>query len=218
MRPPPVGAGFEPARLTRDRDLEILGRETAYRGFFRIERIRVRHRRFAGGWSGPIEREVFDHAPTVAVLPYDPVRDSVVMIEQLRAGPLAHGAEPWLLEIVAGFIEPGEPPEAVAHREAAEEAGLSLAELEPIASYYTSPGASSEYLTLYCARVDAAGAGGVHGQPDEGEDIRVAVLPYAVARAALRTGAIVSSPAIIALQWLALNRRRLRKKWASQPP
>ena len=204
---------MKPTRLGRARDLDILGRETPFRGFFRIERIRLRHRRFAGGWSGEIVREMLDHAPTVAVLPYDPVRDSVVLIEQLRAGPLARGAEPWLLEIVAGFIEPGETPEDVARREAAEEAGLSPTDLEPIARYYPSPGASSELLTLFCARVDAIGAGGIHGHPDDGEDIRATALPYAAARAALRDGAIESSPAIIALQWLALNRRRLRKKW-----
>ena len=204
---------MKPTRLSRARDLDILGRESPFRGFFRIERIRLRHRLFAGGWSPEIVREVLDHAPTVAVLPYDPVGDSVVLIEQLRAGPLARGAEPWLLEIVAGFIEPGETPEDVARREAAEEAGLSLADLEPIARYYPSPGASSELLTLFCARVDAAAAGGIHGHPDEGEDIRATALPYAAARAALRDGAIESSPAIIALQWLTLNRRRLRKKW-----
>ena len=204
---------MKPTRLSRARDLDILGRESPFRGFFRIERIRLRHRLFAGGWSPEIVREVLDHAPTVAVLPYDPVGDSVVLIEQLRAGPLARGAEPWLLEIVAGFIEPGETPEDVARREAAEEAGLSLADLEPIARYYPSPGASSELLTLFCARVDAAAAGGIHGHPDEGEDIRATALPYAAARAALRDGAIEWSPAIIALQWLTLNRRRLRKKW-----
>ncbi len=198
---------------SRARDLEILGRDNPFRGFFGIERYRLRHRLFAGGWSEEIAREVFIHGPTVAVLPYDPARDSVVMIEQLRAGPIGHGREPWLLEVIAGFIEPGEAPEAVAHREAREEAGITLAELETIAAYYPSPGSSTEYLTLYCARVDAVGAGGIHGHRDEGEDIRVAVLPYPAARNALRAGEIESSPSIIALQWLALNRRRLRKKW-----
>ena len=200
-------------RLTRARDIEVLRRETPYRGFFRIDRFRLRHRLFGGGLSGEIVREVFAHAPTVAVLPYDPALDSVVMIEQFRAGPFGRGAEPWLLEIVAGFVEPGESPEAVAHREAAEEAGITLTELVPIASYYPSPGSSSEYLTLFCARIEATNAGGIHGHPSEGEDIRVTVLHYTAARAALRAGRIESSPAIIALQWLALNRRRLRRKW-----
>ena len=201
-------------RPTRARDIEVLGRESAYRGFFRLDRYRLRHRLFAGGFSGEIVREVLAHAPTVAVLPYDPALDSVVLIEQFRAGPFGHGAEPWLLEIVAGFIEPGEGAEAVARREAAEEAGITLAEMVPIAGYYPSPGSSSEYITLFCARVDATDAGGIHGHASEGEDIRVVVLPYAAARAALRAGGIEASPAIIALQWLALNRRRLRKKWA----
>ena len=205
-------------RFTRARDLEVLGRETAYRGFFRIHRYRLRHRLFAGGWSPEIVREVFEHGPTVAVLPYDPVRDSVVMIEQLRAGPVAQGSEPWLLEIVAGFIEEGETPEAVAHREAAEEAGLRLRTLEPIAAFYPSAGSSSEYLRLYCARVEAGAAGGLHGHAHEGEDIRASVLPYADARAALRSGRIESSHAIIALQWLALNRRRLRRQWCEADP
>ena len=203
--------------LSRARDLDILGRDSPFRGFFAVERYRLRHRLFAGGWSEEITREVFMHGPTVAVLAYDPIRDSVVIIEQLRAGPVGHGREPWLLEIVAGLIEEGEAPEAVARREAREEAGITLGDLELIAGYYPSPGSSSEYLTLYCARVDAADAGGIHGHPDEGEDIRVVVLSFAAARNALRDGKIESSHAIIALQWLALNRRRLRKMWCPKP-
>ncbi len=205
------------ATLSRARDLNIVGRDSPFRGFFGVDRFRLRHRLFAGGWGEEMTREVFMHPPTVAVLPYDPERDSVVMIEQLRAGPLGHGGEPWLLEIVAGFMEKGEAPQAVARREACEKAGIALADLEPIASYYPSPGSSSEYLTLFCARVDARDAGGIHGHPGEGEDIQVRVLPYPSARDALRDGDIVSSHAIIALQWLALNRRRLREAWSPQP-
>ena len=192
-------------------DVEILGREAAYDGYLKIQRLRMRHRLYAGGTSGEIAREVIERGHAVAVLPYDPVRDEVVMIEQLRIGALLRGdAAPWLLEVIAGVVEPGEEGHEVARRESLEEAGLTIDEVTEILTHYTSPGILTETITLYHATVDAASAGGVHSLAAEGEEIRVHVLGFEAALAALAEGRITSGPAVVALQWLALNRAALR--------
>ncbi len=196
-------------------EVEIIDKSTAYQGHYRVDRYRLRHTRFAGGWGREIDREVLERGHAVAVLPYDPGADAVVLIEQFRIGAYLHGGgdSPWLLEIVAGLFDADEGPEEVARREAAEEAGLELGELVPVAAFYTSPGAVTEHIEVYCARVDSRGAGGIHGLEEEGEDIRVLVMPFAEAMAALAAGRIRNSPALVALQWLALNREDLRARW-----
>ncbi len=200
----------------RPDDVEIIDRATVFEGYFRLDRYRLRHRLFAGGWSKEISREVLERGHAAAVLPYDPERDAVVLIDQFRAGPFARSAgdSPWLLEIVAGIIDGEETPEFVVRREAAEEAGLTITETIPIANYYTSPGAVSEHIEVYLGRVDSAGAGGIHGLESESEDIRVVPVSFDEAMAWLAAGRIMASPAIIALQWLALNRDRVRERWA----
>ena len=193
------------------RDVEVLARETVFQGYFRVDRYTLRHRLFRGGWSRPIQRELFERGHAAAVLPYDPKRDRVLLIEQFRIGPYAHGGSPWQIEIVAGILHEGESPAELARREALEEAGCVLSsELLPVAAYYMSPGAVSEHLTLFCALTDLADAGGIHGLEDEDEDIRVHVPSFDEAMAWLAAGRIQNSPAIIALQWLALHRSRLR--------
>lgn len=199
--------------MAGDGKVEVIKRETVYDGYCRVERLRLRHRLFAGGMSTEIDREVVRRGHAVAVLPYDPVRDEVVLIEQFRIGAYVHADEPWLVETVAGIVEDGEENEAVARREAREEAGVELGELVPVASYFASPGTMTEYVRIYCARVDASGAGGVHGMADEGEDIRVIALPFAEALATLKEGRIESGHTLIALLWLALNRDDLRQRW-----
>jgi ADP-ribose pyrophosphatase len=173
----------------------------------------LRFRRFDGTWSHEVGREVFDRGHAVAVLPYDPVRDEVIVIEQFRAGPFAAGDDPWMREIVAGAIEEGEQPDEVAHRECLEETGLAPAFVERIAGYYTSAGSISEFLTLYAARVDTGNAGGIHGLRDEGEDIRVHTLAAAEAFKELDDGRIRTGPAVASLNWLRAHRAALRERW-----
>ena len=199
-------------RFGRD-DVTIMSRETVFRGYFRVDRYLLCHRLFGGAWSRPLTREVFERGHAVAVLPYDPVRDSVVLIEQFRVGPLAAGDGPWLLEVIAGIIEEGEVPEDVARRETREETDLNIGALEPIADCYASPGGTSERVRVFCALADVRGAGGIHGNAAEGEDIRVAVMGFEAALAALEDGRVRASPAVVGLQWLALNRTRLRTAW-----
>jgi len=200
-----------------ENDVEILLREDLYRGFFRVEGVRLRHRRFAGDWTPPLTRELFARREVTCVLPYDPVADRVVLLEQFRVGALDRPGSPWLLELVAGINEPGEAPDDVARREAREEAGIELGELEPVCRYLVSPGGTNERVHLFCARVDATTANGVHGLEEENEDILVHSLPVDEALAALASGRIDNAASIIALQWLALNRAALRERWSSGP-
>lgn len=194
-------------------DVEILQREECFRGFYRIDRLRLRHRQFAGGMGPLLTRELFVRHDAVCVLPYDPQRDEVVLIEQFRVGALEAGVNPWLLELVAGLIDKDEQPEEVARREAVEEAGLTLGALWPISQYLPSPGGSNELVHLFVGRCDSSQAAGIHGLEEEGEDIRVHVLPLEDALQALRDGRVNNAASMLALQWLALNRAEVRGLW-----
>ena len=200
--------------MNRDDDVEVVEREACFRGFYQLDRLHLRHRLFAGDMGKLISRELFVRHDAVCVLPYDPQRDCVVLIEQFRVGALDKSVNPWLIELVAGLIDKDEQPEEVARREAVEEAGLELAELWPLTQYYPSPGGSDERVHLYVGRCDSHGAGGVHGLEEEGEDIRVLVWSLDEALAALDDGRIDNAASIIALQWLALNRDKVRERWA----
>lgn len=194
-------------------DVDVRKREAVFEGFFKVERLALRHRRFRGDWSEIFQRELFIRPDATCVLPYDPVRDEVVLIEQFRAGALGRQQVPWLLELVAGIHDKDEDPEAVARREAEEEAGLNVTDMEPILSYLVSPGGSDELVHLYCGRVDSAGAGGIHGLDEENEDILVHVYPALEAIAMIGSTAVNNAAALIALQWFSTHRERIRNKW-----
>ncbi len=194
-------------------DVEVIEREPCYKGFYKLDRLRLRHRLFAGGMGPEIRRELFVRHDAVCVLPYDPQRDCVVLIEQFRVGALDKSHNPWLLELVAGLIDQDEEPEEVARREAIEEAGLTLGALWPISAYYPSPGGSDERVHLFVGRCDSRLAAGIHGLEEEGEDIRVHVWSFEEALQAVRDGRIDNAASIIALQWLALNRAEVRGLW-----
>ena len=179
-----------------ENDVEILEKTEAFKGYFRIDRYRLRHRLFRGGWSEEMTREVFERGHAAAVLPYDPDHDAVVLIEQFRVGALAAGRPPWLLEIVAGIIEDDETAEDVARREALEEANCRITDLIPIADYLVSPGGTSESATVFCGRVDSRGLGGIHGAAAENEDIRVLVTPFSEAVELLNAGRINNAVAL----------------------
>ena len=198
-------------------DIEILEKELCYQGFFRMERYTLRHRLFNGAWGKPIIRELMERGHAAAVLPYDPASDQVVLIEQFRIGAVSAPVGSWLLEIVAGIIELDESAEQVVRREAVEEAGCTILELIPLYDYLVSPGGTSERIALYCGRVDASlSVGGFYGIEDEGDDIKVHVMPFAEALSLLNTGKIAAASAIIALQWLALNRDYVRSCWLTE--
>jgi ADP-ribose pyrophosphatase len=194
-------------------DVEIFEKTVCFEGFFRLERYRLRHRLFNGDWSCPVVRELFDRGHAAAVLPYDPIRDEVILIEQFRIGALAAPGGPWLLEIVAGMIETDETAEEVVKRESVEETDCVITDLIPLYDYLVSPGGTTERVALFCGRVDSTHADGVHGAIEEGEDIKVHVVTLDAALTLLKSGTLNSANLIIALQWLALNRDYVQALW-----
>lgn len=199
-------------------DVELLGRDVMFQGFFRLDRLRLRHRTFAGGWTPEFTRELFERGEAVCVLLFDPLRDRVVLTEQFRPGALADEQSPWLLEVVAGMVEPGETYEDVARRESLEEAGCVVEQLLPICRYWVSPGGTSERVALYCALIDSEPLGGLHGMADEHEDIRLCSLPFSEAWRLLEQGRINNAATIMALQWLKLNHSNLRDRGLPECP
>ena len=193
---------------------EILDTSLCYQGFFRVDKLRLRHSLFAGGQSEVLVRELVQRSDAVAVLPYDPTTDRVILIEQFRTGAIGGPMGPWLLEIVAGLIDPGERAETAAMRETREETGCVPVALHHLYDYYSTPGGFKERVSLYVARVDASQASGIHGQSDEGEDIRIRVVGADEAIGLMESGLIASAQPIVALQWLRLNRTILRADWA----
>jgi nudix-type nucleoside diphosphatase (YffH/AdpP family) len=198
--------------------VEPLALDRPYARYFSIEEHQLRHRRFDGRMSAPIERAVFTSGDAVTVLPFDPARRRVLLIEQFRAGPFARrDPHPWCLEAVAGRCDPGERPEATARREAREEAGLALGRIERIAAYYTSPGTMAEHITAFVGEAALDGAGGVHGVAAEDEDIRVLVLPLAEALELAAAGEVNNGPLLISILWLGREADRLAAAWSSAP-
>lgn len=194
-------------------DVEISEREEVYKGFFRMERMQLRHRKFAGDWSASLKRELVVRRDAAGVLLYDPQLDAVALIEQFRIGATDRANSPWLFELVAGLIDTGETPAEVARREAVEEAGCEVLALEPVFELFSSPGGSNEYMHIFCGRCGLHDAGGIHGLPEEHEDIRVHVVEFAAAVDMMQQGLLRNAHTIIAMQWLQLNRERLRALW-----
>ena len=184
-----------------------------YSGFFKLSGIELQHDLFAGGQSRVLRRELIDRGQAIAVLPYDPVRDEIVLVEQFRIGAGQDENGPWMMEIIAGYQEPGEAAEEVAFREAFEEAGCEVTELLSMFKYYSSPGGSNEQIQIFLGRTESSGISGIHGLDEEGEDIKVHVISSQQAFDWLDSGKIDSAAPIIALLWFRLNRDRIREKW-----
>ena len=197
-------------------DVEIIHREDLYKRFFRVEKIVLRHKLFAGGWGKEINRELFVRGEAVAVVLYDPVHDLIGMVEQFRVGALNEPHSPWCYEVVAGMVDDGEQPEEVARRELLEEANIKPYALEYICNYISSPGGCDEKLHLYCGLCDLQNAGGIYGLAEENEDIRMQVFAAKDVFSELLNGAFNNAAALICLQWLQLNRSRLRAQKATE--
>lgn len=195
-------------------DVAVQTRHYPYSKFFSVEEYDLSFRRFDGTMSPVVNRATFVTGDAVTVLPYDPVRDRVLLIEQFRAGPYARGdANPWQLEAIAGRIDPGETPEDAARREAKEEAGLVLGALLPVAQYYPSTGAKTEYLYSYVATVDLPdGVAGLFGMDDESEDIRGHLASFDAMMQMVASGEIANAPLILTALWLQRDRGRLRRE------
>lgn len=192
--------------------VEIMSKTRDHDNWFLMEEFDLTHPRFDGSQTDLIKRAVFVMADAVTVLPYDPVHDTVMLIEQFRAGVFRRGdPHPWSVEVIAGRIDGGETPEEAALREAREETGLDLRELVKINSYYASPGATTEYLTSYVGLADlSARVDGVGGLESEDEDIRSITVPFERLMEAVANGEAENAPLLLSAYWLAANRDRLR--------
>lgn len=194
--------------MTED-DVDILSQDRQYRGYAKIDKVTLRHRLFAGGWSKPITRELIERGHAVAVLPYDPVRDEVILIRQFRIGTWGAGEAPWMVETVAGIIEEGEQAEDVARRETMEETGCTLGALHHVCDYFVSPGIMTEKITVYCGITDTTNAGGNFGLEEEGEDIQAFTMPLNAIRDDVNAGRFVDAKIMLAIMWLSQNRDSL---------
>ncbi|GIU10968.1 ADP-ribose diphosphatase [Shewanella glacialipiscicola] len=192
------------------KDIEIIGKKSLYQGFFSLDEYTFKHKLFAGGWSQPVTREVFERGHAVVVLPYDIKQDKIVLIEQVRFPALATTKSPWLMELVAGMIAPEETAVDVAHRELFEETGLVANSMHFINSYLASPGGSTERFYFYWADIDSSNARGLHGLAEEHEDIRLHVMSREQAYNSMLNGEIDNASTVIGLQWLQLNYQQLR--------
>lgn len=195
------------------KDYEVVEKQIKYKGFFSLVKYYLRHKLFDDQWSPFFYREILERPSAVAVLPYDPLLDRVILIQQFRAGALANSQNPWLIEIIAGCLAGTENPEEVAIREAQEEAGCKLQVLQLLYDYFVSPGGSNEQIKIYIGKIDATGIGGIHGIVEEHENINVLNLTTEEAFTMLHRGEIKTAPAILSLQWLEYNRKNLNKLW-----
>jgi ADP-ribose pyrophosphatase len=198
-----------------DDRLEIVDSERRLDGWLAVDLLRLRHRRFDGAWTPILERTVVRRGGAVVVLPYDPARDEVVLIEQFRAGAVADTTTAWLIETVAGLRDQQGSAEATARRELVEEAGLEAKDVLQLWEGYSTPGFADEYLWGFVARVDSTEVVGHHGLDEEDEDIRPFVLGFDEAMAWWRAGRLRNVPLITTLLALAAERPRLRAAWGA---
>ena len=202
-------------QLMIEEDVKIKHKNLVHDGFCHLERYEMQHRLFNGGWTPVYTRELMIKPSVVAALPYDPLCNKVVLIEQFRVGALGKNSTPWLIEIVAGIMDRAftENYEELIRREMLEEAGLDIEALLPICDYLVTPGCSTEKVKLFCAKVDSSKAPKFCGLASEHEDIKIHVVTTGEAFAAVRSGQINNAAAIIALQWLELNLKDVNQKW-----
>ncbi|MCV2872862.1 NUDIX domain-containing protein [Defluviimonas sp. WL0050] len=204
--------GLHLRRRAGREDVAVARKRQVYANYFAVEESDLRFRRFDGSMSPEVNRAVFISGDATVVLPYDPVRDRVLLVEQFRMGPHGRGdPQSWLIETVAGRIDGGESPEEAALREAREEAGLAIRELIPALNCYPSPAAMAEYLYTYIGIADlpddAAGIGGVEG---EAEDIRAHIVPFSTLMELVESGEANTAPLALLAYWLDRNRARIR--------
>lgn len=201
-------------RAGRDvaRDVEVVQARRPYSNYFVLEEHDLKFRRFDGEMSEPVNRAGFIGGDAVTVLPYDPLRDEVLLVEQFRIGPYMRGdRNPWMLEPIAGRVDHGESVESTARREAVEEAGLELGALHYVSGHYPSPGAVSEYVYAFVGIADLSDKHGhLGGLATEHEDIRSHVVSFERLMELVTTDEAGVGPLVVSAYWLALHRDRLR--------
>ena len=197
---------------------DVLSKERRHDGFYKVDLLTVRHQSFAGTISTPVAREVIRRGEIVVIVPYDPVRDVIVLTKQWRVGAIAakdlphcpDGTTPWVLETPAGYVAPGELPLDAARREVVEETGFEPKRMEQIGQILTNPGMSDEIAFLFYAEVDASISEHVSGLEAEGEDILVSAKPAQEVFDMMDAWDIQKATSLLALNWLRVNHLRLR--------
>ncbi len=189
-----------------------MDKSVAYKDFFKVNRFVFEYDTFSGERMTNVVREVFMRGSAVGVLLVDKIQRQVIFVEQFRAGAAAADAQnPWLVELVAGIVEPGESPEDVAMRESDEEAGCKPINLIPMHHYWVSPGGTDEDVYLFCGLVDSTQAVDFGGLDHEHEDIKVHKLSFDKAYNRLKEGRLNNAMTIIGVQWLMLNESHLER-------
>lgn len=196
------------------RGVAVINRELVYDGFLKVARYWLRIPSESDDLSAVICRERVEGLYSAAVLPFDVACNRVVLVEQLRVGVIDDGKYLYQQEPPGGVIESGYSAEETARREAFEEAGCRIGRMVPIGCCRTSIGFSDERVELFCGEVDSSGLPELAGVRDEGEITRVVIRDLDNVICELGQGPLTAATAMIVLQWLALNRKRLCEAWA----
>lgn len=184
---------------------KINSKKKIHDGFFKLYEINFEHKKYNGDWSCNVSREVFGGAHVGALLPYDPLKKKIILINQLRPGLLKRNKNPITIEITAGMIDKGETPLETAKRECFEETGCKPKNVREICSYYPAPGSSESFYHLYFGEVNAFKGERIVGQEHENEDILVKSYDIADVKELLKKRKINNGLTLIALQWFFLE-------------
>jgi ADP-ribose pyrophosphatase len=195
------------------RKVEILGQEWLSQQFMKLARFTLKHERYDGSMAGPMTREIVLRPPAAGVVPYDPTTDQIILIEQFRVAAHLGGMPAWQREIIAGISDREESLEDLVRREAMEEANCAITDLFEMIRFLPTPGMSSEIFVAFLGRMAPGAVTGVHGLATEHEDIRSTLFHLDQIPEILENGHTGNGPLLIALQWMQINRDRIRKLW-----
>jgi len=184
---------------------KIINKKNLYSGFFSLNKYEFIHEKHNGEWTSTVEREVFSGAHVSTLLPYDPIKKEIILIQQFRAGVLSRYDENYLLEIVAGIVDEGENPEQTAIRECFEETGCEVKQIHPVQSYFPAPGSSESYYHLYLGEIQAFDGERIKGLEKENEDILVKSFKIEEVKQMLKEKKIMNGLTLVALQWFFLE-------------
>jgi ADP-ribose pyrophosphatase len=184
---------------------KIINKKNLYSGFFSLNKYEFTHKKHNGEWTSNVYREIFSGAHVSTLLPYDPIKKEIILIQQFRAGVLSRYDEDYLLEIVAGIIDVGEKPEETAKRECFEETGCEVKKIHPIQSYFPAPGSSESYYHLYLGEIQTFDGERIRGLEKENEDILVKSFKIDEVRQMLKEKKIINGLTLVALQWFFLE-------------
>ena len=186
-------------------NFKVTNKKNLYDGFFKMNEVSLKYKKHDGSWSNEIKRELFGGAQVSAVLPYDPIKKEIVLIQQFRPGTISRNTNNYLKEIVAGIIDPGESPEIAAKRECLEETGYKIKKLTSIQGYYPAPGSSESFYHLFLGEVDSKNGKKIMGLDTENEDILVESFNINQVKKMMQNGELINGLSLIAIQWFFLN-------------